>query len=847
MRTARLFIIKDNKECEIDLFDNVVIPITLKVSDIKTFGQKNSSFSSDFTIPHTNNNAVIFGIVDELNAYNATFEFGKNYEAYVTMGGLTTFSGQFRLKKVFKERGGAYSYYVGCLFSESKSFVDSLGTETLTGNDDYTRDLDFSEYDTAPDELHLADFVQKLQTRDGVGYGWGLTLIDKTNKASQSFSSGTQSWYADECTPYLFVTEIWMKIFSKAGYNYVSDFLDESNYLQNPQWADTIGKYHFWDIIYPYMPSNTIMKQLNPVSTVVEQVDEDSSTDLVSGNMYASWPADEFDVLNGTNPVWTVNFDSSLYSITNNVVDCSLGAWRFVCPTLGQYSVSVNIPFQIRCKWWSDYLNRYLNSSEMTENDMVEHYTYYVQLQKNNRGLATVAQQQDYPQNFTIDASGYTMLSDELSLTFNQNMTLLPGDVIQIYCWIGMQCRREYWSDLDQQYHSVYAWWDNKLIPHPVYPRNLSVHVRHNEDRDELINITQQDGFYEGNPFYPNSILNPKTTKIDFFNSIMRMFNLYVEDVSGKFNYSTGKYYPPKTLRIEPYELYYEPEINYGSNIKDWTDKIDWNTVEYRRVDDYLYNVQKFCYSDNKDFYTNHYNDTYLTPYGQLNKKGIYCTDATNINEIKPNSGIPVCGVVNNATDSLQCPKAFSLNNNGQLDIKKEFLDNYMFIWNNNMLSNTTTGLNFTARIQSRLSSAYTDITKYYCADTLNDGYGNDTASLLWATPQSFYQNTNGKQHTNNNLYTAFYMKQYNAYTAPDSRIMRANIYLTAFDIATVQLSDTIVIKDNKWHILEIKQWKNEKESCEIELIKVLPYDTDADEPTQKNKKQPIDDLPIPA
>ena len=129
----------------------------------------------------------------------------------------------------------------------------------------------------------------------------------------------------------------------------------------------------------------------------------------------------------------------------------------------------------------------------------------------------------------------------------------------------------------------------------------------------------------------------------------------------------------------------------------------------------------------------------------------------------------------------------------------------------------------------------------------MNDGYGNDTASLLWATPQSFYQNTNGKQHTNNNLYTAFYMKQYNAYTAPDSRIMRANIYLTAFDIATVQLSDTIVIKDNKWHILEIKQWKNEKESCEIELIKVLPYDTDADEPTQKNKKQPIDDLPIPA
>lgn len=830
MRNNQLYINVDGYWHEIDLFEDTTIPVTLKVTEVKNFASRNTGYSVEFNIPHTNNNAKTFGLVSDINIYQGSFEVGKDYPAYITNGGITTFEGQFRLKRVIKRNSGSYIYYVGNMFGGTKNFVDALGNKTLIGNEDPTDDLDFSEYDTPATDMTLNDFVSYLQSHYTDGTGWGLTLLDKTNKAAQAFSGGSQTWYTDECTPYLYAREIFEKLFKGSGYTYVSEFLqgpDFSSYLQDDRWKNTIGKYDVNSLIYPYMRHNSNIKTLNPSSTELFQITNNANSELFKTSVppVDQYPSGEWAAWNGTYNNYTVNFDSNNYNITSTGVNIPLTAWRFVCPATGIYTINVNLPVRVKTQFYMDFYDRIIiGPNKNTYNQTDQKFTYWISLMKNNRNIVQLAQSQNYPAHYAIDANGWATLVPQQELSYSGNVMLAAGDVIQIYCAIQLDWYKERWYEPEGQYYKIYAF----RGPEPteataLRPVNITFESLHNSQTDSIIKITQNDGFYEEAFFAPNTILNPKTTKIDFFNNFVKMFNLYVEDVSGKKNYKTGGVYPPNTLRIEPYEIFYAPELGTGqSNIKDWTDKIDWETVEYRRCEDYLYNIQNFTKAQDGDFYNANYNSTYKLPYGNREVVGEYCTkdDKNNI-ELKVSSNL--CGVVNNSTDTLQCPKVFSLDNSGNIDTKKEYSDGIFFIWRNYMNSNTDIGTNYTMKLQSRLSSSYQNVSNYFCADTLNKGYGADDANLNWGGTSVYYQNMKGTIPTYNDLFSAFYAKEYAEKTSQDAIILRAKIYLNHFDINTVQMSDTIILDGDYYHILEIIQWEDEKKPCEIELIKTRP------------------------
>lgn len=867
MRKNQLFINVDGHWSEIDLFEDTTIPITLKCTEVKNFASRNTGYSVEFNIPHTNNNAKTLGLVADINIYRGSFEVGKDYPAYITNGGITTFDGQFRLKRVIKQNSGNYIYYVGNMFGGTKNFVDALGNKALIGNQNTNDDLDFSEYDTPGEEMMLGDFVGYLQNHYTDGTGWGLTLLDKTNKAAQAFSHGSQTWYTDECTPYLYAREIFDKLFTNSGYTYVSEFLqgtDFSSYLQDPRWANGIGKYDVNSLIYPYMRHNSNIQVLNKASSVIFQSNSNAQTDLVSGSspsLEKMW----FEVYNGTYAPrnWTLNFDTNNYIIQNNLANPTLTAWKFVVPRTGIYNMKFNIPVYIRTQWYCDATGNLLSGRDTVTAVRPENtFSYQMTLMKNGRAIHTIYDTRTYrhetpggtSDTFTLDNAGYTHLTEDLSFDYNNNVYLSNGDIIEVYCWVQLQQWENVWFPDQEEYrsrpslgytgHYIDVPWSHYPQLAPVRPVNLSFHVPSAAD-DVIISLSQQDGFYEGNPFYPNEILNPKTTKIDFFNNFIKMFNLYVEDVSGKKNYKTGGVYPPNTLRIEPYEIFYAPELGQGqSNIKDWTSKIDWSTVEYRRCDDYLYNIQNFTKEQDGDFYNSNYNSTYKLPYGNREVVGEYCTkdDKNNI-ELKVSSNL--CGIVNNSTDTLQCPKVFSLDNSGNIDTKKEYSDGIFFIWRNYMNLNTDLGTNYTIKLQSRLSSSYQNVTNYYCADTLNKGYGADDANLNWGETSTYYQNMKGTIPTYNDLFNAFYAKEYAEKTAQDAIIIKAKAYLTQLDINTVQLSDAIVINGDYYHILEINQWEDADKPCEIELIKTRP-NFPVDVPNSKNiTTLPQNQLPI--
>jgi hypothetical protein len=75
---------------------------------------------------------------------------------------------------------------------------------------------------------------------------------------------------------------------------------------------------------------------------------------------------------------------------------------------------------------------------------------------------------------------------------------------------------------------------------------------------------------------------------------------------------------------------------------------------------------------------------------------------------------------------------------------------------------------------------------------------------------------------TSNDLYNAFYKKQFESMVRQDARVMETLIYLTPFDITTLQMSDSIIINGNYWRILSIDQWTSEDNPCKVKLLKVF-------------------------
>ena len=866
MRRTQLYIKVNNAWKEIDLFDDIVVPITMKVTDIRQFGSKTSSYSLDFDIPHTNNNAQVFGLNSEIDVYESTFEVGKDYPAYMTNDTFTVFDGQFRLKKVIKKNSGTYIYYVGYLYGGAKTFVDELGTETLVGNDDSSQDLNFSEYTVQGEDMQLDNFVDYLHTKYTDGTEWGLTLIDKTNKAAQVFSGGSQQWYTDECTPYLYALEIFNKIFSKTSYRYDSEFLqgtEFSQYLHDPRWANSIGKYDVCSIIYPFMKNNNNFSN-NEVSVNITQLSTTSNCVIARSETFYGASIERYD------PIWrTMEFDTTQYVFSQTHAGATFPAYEFTATDYGVYDIKYKFPLEARL------LMRKRDDSIITPNpDPIygrtsiivgdpdanpdRSFIVYVGIEKNGSLISTTRQyisdnlQGEYSDDsqfggkLYFENSSYTgnqecyITLGELNMDVNLSGVYLNiGDTLKFYMWISVpvKFRKQGVSTIQSMFNTTETY--SPFTTTPCYPKyiEMKLHPSVNPNEPTIISLYSPPSFKEGATFDPTGILNPKTTKLDFFNNFVKMFNLYVEDVSGKTNYKTGSIYPPNTLRIEPYEIFYTPELGAGqSNIKDWTDKIDWESVEYRRCDDYLYNTQSFTKKQDKDFYNDNYDITYKMPYGNREVKGVYCT-SDNKNEISLNVSANMCGLVNNQTDTLQCPKVFTLDKSGNIDTKKEYTDGLFFLWHNDMRANTTIGTNYSLKLQSRVQPTESrTLIDYYCADTLNKGYGLDDANLNWGGTENYYQNTKGTIPTYNDLYSAFYSREYEEKTAPDATIMRANAYLTAQDIYNLQLSDMIICNGNYWHILEVNQWKDEKTPCQIELIKTKPSTT----PSVVRSKPPV-------
>lgn len=877
---------------EVDLYDNLEVPVVYNVADVRDISKKDSNFSLDFSVPNTPNNADLFDHIYEITDNASMFEILKQYPCYLEVDNNRTFEGYLKMTQVTINDNKEVAYKCN-LYSNVIEFVKRLGTTTLRDNENVLDDLSFSEYtfgtedrpfgadswfrytdmfywDTAPDPDEPTG--EKPYGKDcyfAVVDNMAINNNPSRFDVSDYYHRGINLFF-DELTPFLFYKEIWDKLFKWAGFSYVSDFIENT--------ANNKTGFDFDHLAYPAMNFDLPTLKNNYSRLTQDWI----SPNYDNNSQYTNniWRISDGQVYDGFQyPIYgdqhnTGSLGISQYNCYNGAINSTY--YVFTAQQGGVYNVKVNVPWKVEAQLNNGYgsaitqlvpFYAYCNDTSAVENSVWD-----ISLWVEHNGVQSkVAEDIATPDwnNHTGSGSNYWNVSSSGLISdfiperlFSDEVTcyLAAGDRLFLRYHFSYE---EYSSgDLlnmsfltaGQSATGCGLWFTMKCVPldYTVYGTNIIVDIKRTSD------------FYIDGSFDPTVILNPNRKKIDFINDIIKKFNLYIEDVTDKKD-DNGTYYRDYTtpnvrrgepiLRIEPRNMYYDNR----ATVVDWTDRVDTDSIEFRRIDDYLYKRMTFNDKDDQTYYVKDYNENnyILGEYGEKIEISPYNTSEDEKTEVKTDLGQTMVGrpFRDNGNDYLECPHIFSLNDSGELQKDKSFNDRMLFvfnlypgtdpyniypwdfnaIWNGSRLQwwrlyeRNNGDLNaFTGTVRSMRS---------FCTlNHFNVPFGSDTADLNFGWAMWYYQNLNGTWATRNNCYNQFYQRMIDDYNNVNARIMTCNCYLSPEDMRDLQLSDTVLINNVPYHINKIEQWKNGSTPTKCEFIKILDNKSDLNPVFKKDK-----------
>ena len=178
---------------ELDLFDNVSIPLTYTIMDVKEPEKRKTSWSKTISIPGTANNNRIFSHVYEIGQDGWTTIGGKSVytgfnpnlrkEVIVLNDGIQVLKGNMQMKSIKKDKDGNIQYEVALNGDLTSLFYD-VGTAKLN-------DLDFSEWDHLWTKESIKNSWEGLCTKSGADYqAVQIVSSKKVSKFSMDPSTG---------------------------------------------------------------------------------------------------------------------------------------------------------------------------------------------------------------------------------------------------------------------------------------------------------------------------------------------------------------------------------------------------------------------------------------------------------------------------------------------------------------------------------------------------------------------------------------------------------------------------------------------------------------------------------
>lgn len=746
---------------QIDLKEDVSIPLNFNIADIREPEKRSTTWSKTVILPGTTFNNDLFSNIWNVNAVinstgttNFTPNFNPNLKAQaeITYNEATQFKGICQLLNVNVTDKYEIEYEV--------AFFGELQNVYQFFNNKFLRDLDFTEYDH---EYTL--YNQQLSWNNTEGYIY--PMID--------YGFGINSQFkVTEMFPALYVKTIIDKMFADAGFSYSSSFFETQLFKK---------------LIIPYSGASTLKLTAEQVR---ERTMRASRTDTLS--ILNDLVAPQTHLVSFTDKTTPPNFDGG-----NHWYDVNSGTdyQTFVVPKSGTYTITAFIKANVTHQPSTataelSSFNRCIGQMGVFKNtlQMISGRNCWMKQLPNNLDI-------DDSFNFTAGTittltSGSTSLTSEG--TFTITSYLAENDILQFK-----------YIENTGSYNLTQS---GATLINTIY-KSGGTFQTHNTTSNFKMNFLNESFFsvqltdtniQEGDDVEVNVVLPDKIKQSDFFNSIIKAFNLFVEVDKGN----------PKKLLIEPRPTFYA-----SGTTRDWSYKLDYSKeTKIIPLGELNNKTYLFTYAEDTDFFNADYKTTYNEIYGQ--RKYEVLNDFLK-GEVVTQLIFSPTPLVNTIGHDRVISKIYTLDANGT--IKPTQSNIRLLYWGGLKPTNNAWQHIATSGTTSRNDFPY--------AGHLDD-VNNPTFDLNFGVPNQVYYTA--QRYTANNLYNKYWRDYIEQISDKDSKIFSGYFLLNEFDIQSLDFRDLFFFENEYWRlnkIIDYDRVMNQPTRCEFIKLKTLPNYTD--------------------
>ena len=199
----------------------ISIPLNYNIADINNIESKNSSYSKTISLPNTKVNRQAFEYIFDLNA-NSTFDPTKKSKCYVLRDTVINFEGNLQMTGIVYDRLTGKDTYECVIYADNDNLFVNIGEK-------YISDLNLPQISHT---YSYSNVINSWSLDYTNGYYYPLIDYSGTLDINILSSLGTQSLTLFDFYPTTYVKPIIDEIFTEAGFNYTSDFLN-SNFFKN--------------------------------------------------------------------------------------------------------------------------------------------------------------------------------------------------------------------------------------------------------------------------------------------------------------------------------------------------------------------------------------------------------------------------------------------------------------------------------------------------------------------------------------------------------------------------------------------------------------------------------------
>jgi hypothetical protein len=195
----------------LNLIENVSLPITYSIADIRNPDKREGTFTKTISLPGTKTNNTLFSNIFNISKVTTGIEFNPNKKAdcLILEDSIEILKGSLRLADISYFENGEIMY--NCIvYGETSDLFFSISNDKLT-------DLDLSEFD----HDWSGDNIQDSWTATkGIGYVYPMIDYGTNQDIMKA------RWDVIDFYPAIYVKQYIDKIFASAGYTYTSAFFN---------------------------------------------------------------------------------------------------------------------------------------------------------------------------------------------------------------------------------------------------------------------------------------------------------------------------------------------------------------------------------------------------------------------------------------------------------------------------------------------------------------------------------------------------------------------------------------------------------------------------------------------